>query len=408
MQNGERFWRTTAIAAVGLCAVLTLERQIRKPPLIAPRPVTGEPVAAVAATDPASKAVPTAPTAATPTAATTAATVPAASATIAPPSAQSASARSELGSEEQRISRVFKQVAPSVVSINAVRGGRRFDTETSGSGSGFIWDGAGHIVTNDHVIEGASDIAIVLDDGRSIPARLVGRAPWADLAVVRLSTVPTDLMPIPIGRSSDLVVGQAVLAIGNPFGLTRTLTTGIISALDRRLPTSTGRTVAGVIQTDAAINPGNSGGPLVDSSGRLIGVNTAIVGPSGSFAGVGFAIPVDVMSRIVPALIRDGRAPLAGIGIVPVAEEIALRAGLKGVVIQSLRPQGSAAAAGLSGLDELGQLGDVITAVAGKPIANVTDLSLALDAAGIGKRVKLTVARGGQQREIDVLVEDLN
>ena len=408
MLNGERFWRTTAIAALGLCVVLTLERQIRKPPLVAPGPAAGQPVAAVAATAPASKAVPAAPDAGA-----TTATAPAAPATIAPPSVDLASARpelgrEELGREEQRTSRVFKLAAPSVVSINAVRGGRRFDTETSGSGSGFIWDGAGHIVTNDHVIEGASDIAVVLDDGRSIPARLVGRAPWADLAVVRLSSVPPDLTPIPIGRSRDLVVGQAVLAIGNPFGLTRTLTTGIISALDRRLPTSTGRTVAGVIQTDAAINPGNSGGPLVDSSGRLIGVNTAIVGPSGAFAGVGFAIPVDVMSRIVPALIRDGRAPLAGIGIVPVAEEIALRAGLKGVVIQSLRPQGSAAAAGLSGLDELGQLGDVIMAVAGKPVANVTDLSLALDAAGIGKRVKLTIMRGGQSREIDVLVEDIN
>ena len=359
MLTGEIFWRRVALAALVLSAGLALDRVWRDHRLAAtePRPVV---------------------------------------------------ARAELAGDEQRAANIFRSTAPSVVAINAVRGGGLLETESAGAGSGFIWDKAGHVVTNNHVIDGASSIAVVLDDGRSIPAKLVGRAPWADLAVVKLASAPADLNPIPVGRSSELIVGQTVFAIGNPFGLSRTLTTGIISALDRRLPTSAGRVVAGVIQTDAAINPGNSGGPLVDSAGRLIGVNTAIVAPTGAFAGVGFAIPVDTVNRIVPALIRDGRAPLAGIGISTVSEEVAARAGLKGVVILAVRPGSSAERAGLTGLDARGQPGDIIVAVAGKPVQTVADMALALEAAGIGKQARLTVLRGGNRQDIDVTVQDIN
>lgn len=356
--GSERFWRSTALAALTVSCLMAAERLARTYILSASEP----------------RAVAT---------------------------------RHELAADEQRTAAIFRATAPSVVSIQTARGPRRLDGEGGGAGSGFIWDRAGHVVTNNHVIEGATEIVVALDDGRAIPARLVGRAPWADLAVIRLSAVPEDLRPIPIGRSQDLVVGQSVLAIGNPFGLSRTLTTGIVSALDRRLPTAAGRVVAGVIQTDAAINPGNSGGPLVDTAGRLIGVNTAIVSPAGAFAGIGFAIPVDTVNRIVPALIRDGKAPLPGIGIVAVPDEMAARAGIRGVAIHSVRPGSSAARAGLAGLDARGLIGDVIVAVDGREIASLAELFLALEQVGIGHEARLTVVRDGR-REVSVLVQDIN
>ena len=319
------------------------------------------------------------------------------------------SVRADLAGDERRTIELFRAVAPSVVSIQTSAGPNPMSQEGGGgSGSGFVWDRAGHIVTNNHVIENATEIGVVLEDGRTRPARVVGTAPWADLAVLRLASAPDGLTPITPGRSADLVVGQSVYAIGNPFGLARTLTTGIISALDRRLPTAAGRVVAGVIQTDAAINPGNSGGPLVDSTGRLIGVNTAILAPSGAFAGVGFAIPVDTVSRIVPALVSRGRAPLPGIGITTISEELAARAGIKGVIVHGVRPGSAAANAGLQGLDDRGELGDIIVAVGGKPVASTADMSLALEAVGIGNRARLTVQRDGRSREVEVTVQDLN
>lgn len=359
MTGSEQFWRAVALVALALLALTTAERYIRAYMFAAtsPRPVTE---------------------------------------------------RAPIAPDERRAADIFKAAAPSVVAISIRQGGRQLENETAGAGSGFIWDRAGHVVTNDHVVSGAGEVRVVLDDGRALPARLVGRAPWADLAVLRLEPAPDDLVPLPIGRSADLIVGQSVLAIGNPFGLSRTLTTGIISALGRQLPTASGRIVAGVIQTDAAINPGNSGGPLVDSAGRLIGVNTAIVAPSGAFAGVGFAIPVDTVNRIVPALVRDGRAPLAGIGIVAVPEEIAARAGIRGIAVQSVRTGSSAEAAGLVGLDARGMLGDVIVAIDGKPVTSLAELSLALDARGIGNRAKLGLVRAGRTLDVDVLVQDIN
>ena len=398
--TADRTTRVMAGAALALALLLVADRLMTRPsPPPAPAPAAF-PVAREAPAPAASGAQP-APAGASAQVGTTAPAVPGAPHETAPPARP-------LAPDEERTSRVFRAVAPSVVSIHAGRGARRLDRDQGATGSGFIWDMTGHVVTNNHVIENATDIGVVLDDGTTIPARIVGTAPWADLAVVRLSKVPASLTPIVPGRSADLVVGQNVYAIGNPFGLSRTLTTGIISALDRRLPTASGRVVAGVIQTDAAINPGNSGGPLVDTGGRLIGVNTAILAPAGQFAGVGFSIPVDVVSRIVPALIQRGKAPLPGIGITAIAEEVAVRAGLKGVIVNSVMPGGSAAQAGIEGLDERGQLGDVVVAVEGKPVTSTADMSIALEAVGVGNKARLTVLRDGRTREVSVIVQDLN
>jgi 2-alkenal reductase len=312
--------------------------------------------------------------------------------------------RSDLVGEEKRTTELFRSVAPSVVSIYS-RGSTGAGVST---GSGFVWDRAGHIVTNNHVVANSQEMGVRLGGEYALRAQVVGTAPWADLAVVKLTSPPDDLRPIAIGTSSDLTVGQATFAIGNPFGLSRSLTAGVISALDRRLPTAQGREVAGVIQTDAAINPGNSGGPLIDSSGRLIGVTTAILAPTGSFTGVGFAIPVDTVNRVVPEIIRTGRAHLPGIGIVPLPEDVTSRHGLRGVVIQAVRPDGAAAQAGLQGIDDGGRLGDVIVSVESKPVSNVADLSLALERVGIGNRARLTIIRNGNRRDVEVSVQDIS
>ena len=220
--------------------------------------------------------------------------------------------------------------------------------------------------------------------------------------MLRLREHTTGLQPIPVGTSHDLKVGQAVLAIGNPYGLSRTLTTGIISALDRRLPTDSGREVVGVIQTDAAINPGNSGGPL-------LGVNTAISSGSGASAGIGFAVPVDVVNRVVPQLIANGKAARPGIGISAASEEAAARLGIDGIVIVEVLPGGAAAAAGLRGVDPVTQgLGDVITHVEGTRVRTIADLAAELDRIGIGKRAELTVVRDVNSRQVSVAVMDIS
>jgi 2-alkenal reductase len=317
------------------------------------------------------------------------------------------SSRAAFEGEEKRTTDLFAKAAPSVVSVHARRPSE-FGQTAAGTGSGFVWDAAGHIVTNNHVVANAADIGVRLGGEQALRAELVGTAPWADLAVVRLAIVPDGLRPLPVGSSADLVVGQSVYAIGNPFGLSRSLTTGVISALDRRLPTAAGREVAGVIQTDAAVNPGNSGGPLLDSAGRLIGVNTAILAPSGSFTGVGFAIPVDTVNRIVPELIRDGRARLPGIGIVPLPDEVASQHGIRGIVVERVRAQSAAAQAGLQGLDGDGRVGDIIVAVEGRPVGTVADLALALERVGIGQRARLTLNRRGSRIEVEVGIQDIS
>jgi 2-alkenal reductase len=315
--------------------------------------------------------------------------------------------RGELSEIEHHRIALFENAAPSVVYLfteGPGHGGER----RAGAGSGFVWDAAGHVVTNYHVIEGASRVRVRLDSGAAIDAKVIGSAPDQDLAVVQLAETREKLHAIPIGRSTDLKVGQSVFAIGNPFGLNRSLTTGIISALDRRLPTASNREVAGAIQIDAAINPGNSGGPLLDSAGRLIGVTTAILSDTGSFAGVGFAVPVDVVNRIVPGLIRDGRVPRPGIGIMAAPEEANARLGVSGVVVAQVQPGSSAAAAGLQGINRTsGALGDVITHVNGRPVQSIAELAAQLERIGVGNHAELTVLRDGSSRTVAVGIVDI-
>ena len=229
-----------------------------------------------------------------------------------------------------------------------------------------------------------------------------------DLAVLRLKNVPRTLRPVPLGSSRDLRIGQTVYAIGNPFGLQRTLTKGLVSALDRELPTANFREVAGVIQTDAAINPGNSGGPLLDSAGRLIGVNTAIRSASGSSSGIGFAIPVDLVNRVVPSLINRGQAPLPGIGVTPISPDQVARAGISGVVLGAVGRGTPAASAGLQPYNpQTGDLGDVIVGVNGRPVQTLSTFVGELERAGIDATVELTVRRGEKERRVRVKVIDL-
>ncbi len=271
-----------------------------------------------------------------------------------------------------------------------------------------MWDAEGHVVTNFHVLAGARSVEVSLDAGKPLPAKVVGFSQDYDLAVVKLSTVPRNLKPIPMGTSRDLRIGQTVYAIGNPFGLSRTLTTGIVSALDRHLPTSEYREIAGAIQTDAAINPGNSGGPLLDSAGRLVGVNTAIRSPTGASSGVGLAIPADLVNRIVPQLIARGKAPLPGIGIRAVDPVLAARAGITGVVVAQVIAGTPAARAGLVPVDQrTGAVGDVIVAVNGRPVEHMGTFAAELDRAGIDNVAELTVVRGGKERKLRVKVVDV-
>ncbi|MFE1598444.1 S1C family serine protease [Methylobacterium sp. ID0610] len=328
--------------------------------------------------------------------------------------------RGDLAPAEASTVALFERAAPSVVYVFARRvpSGQDlmrdpYSGEPAGqggeqTGTGFVWDAAGHIVTNNHVIQGGSDISVRLSSGEVVPATLVGTAPNYDLAVLRLGRVGAMPPPIAIGTSGDLKVGQFVYAIGNPFGLDHTLTSGVISALQRRLPTQEGRELSGVIQTDAAINPGNSGGPLLDSAGRVIGVNTAIFSPSGASAGIGFAVPIDVVNRVVPDLIRTGRTPTPGIGIVAAQEEAAAQLGIDGVAVVRVMRGSPAAAAGLRGVDPVtGDLGDIIVGVNGKPVHRLADLTAAIQAAGVGQTLELTILRGNRTRTVQVTTADV-
>lgn len=319
--------------------------------------------------------------------------------------------RGELANFEKATIDIFNSTAPSVAYIsteNAVRSFFGTREVRHGMGSGFLWDRRGHVVTNYHVIQGAERIQVYMNDGEPIDATPVGHAKDYDLAVVRLGNVPSGIQPIPVGSSNDLQVGQAVFAIGNPFGLSRTLTTGVISALDRQLPTARGRENLGFIQTDAAINPGNSGGPLIDSAGRLIGVNTAIISGSGSSAGIGFAVPVEVVNQVVPLLISKGRVPRPGIGIIAWPEEKSASLGVVGVVIDDIIPNGSADRAGLKGIDYRNRvLGDIILAIDGQEVSNIIELGRLIQKYEIGQTVRLTVSRGNEVREVDVVIMDI-
>ncbi|MBB5206290.1 S1-C subfamily serine protease [Inhella inkyongensis] len=322
--------------------------------------------------------------------------------------------RGALEADELNHIKVFKTVSPSVVHITTTAVQRDFFSRPvgevpRGTGSGFIWDEGGHIVTNFHVIQGASRAKVTLHDGSEFDAELVGQFADRDLAVLRIKAPPSKLPAISIGSSRELVVGQKVYAIGNPFGLDFTLTTGIVSALNREIESVTRRSIRGAIQTDAAINPGNSGGPLLDSAGRLIGVNTSIYSPSGASAGIGFAIPVDEVNRIVPRLIRDGRfvRPALGISALDPRWAQALRLP-KGVALAGVDPDGPAARAGLKAFsqrrDRSVEPGDVITAVGDVPVADLDDMLNELEKRQGGDRVRLSLWREGQTRQVQVVV----
>ncbi|MGE5345916.1 MAG: S1C family serine protease [Acidithiobacillales bacterium] len=318
-------------------------------------------------------------------------------------------ARGDLSSTEKATIELFQRSSPSVVYVTTLERARfLFDVMEvpQGTGSGFIWDSEGHIVTNFHVIASSSNVRVTLDDQSTYPARIVGVAPDKDLAILRLSAPRQKLKPILIGTSRDLQVGQSVFAIGNPFGLDRTLTTGIVSALGRSIESMTNRKIQNVIQTDAAINPGNSGGPLLDSAGRLIGVNTQIASPSGGSAGIGFAIPVDTVNEVVPQLIEHGRIIRPQLGVTLADAAVAARLGIEGVLILSVTEGAGAAKAGLRGTrrDENGDiiLGDVIIGIAGKTVRSYDDLASALETMKPGQTARVKVLRDGRTLEVDV------
>jgi S1-C subfamily serine protease len=326
-------------------------------------------------------------------------------------------ARGELAGEERSTIEIFERASPSVVFITTRQRvvslwTRNVLSVPSGTGSGFIWDDLGHVVTNNHVIEGPSEATVRLNDGRSYGAVLVGTSPAHDLAVLRIS-VPFNRPPaVPIGTSGDLKVGQKVFAIGNPFGLDYTLTSGIVSALDRSLEEDSGTTIEHLIQTDAAINPGNSGGPLLDSAGRLIGINTAIFSPSGAYAGIGFAVPVDTVNRVVPQLIAQGKYIRPGLGIAVDADvnrALTEQLDIQGVLVLRVEPGSAAEAAGLLGtrVDRVGEVipGDIILALDGKPVDSVAALLSALDEYRIGDQVVLRIWRSGRELDVGVLLQ---
>jgi S1-C subfamily serine protease len=322
--------------------------------------------------------------------------------------------RGGLNAEERATIGLFRQASPSVVYITILARQRDlFNLNIAeipqGSGSGSIWSQEGHIITNFHVIQGASAAKVTLADHSVWDAQLVGVAPDHDLAVLYINAPKNQLRPLAIGTSADLEVGQSVFAIGNPFGLDQTLTTGIISALGREINATTGRTIAGVIQTDAAINPGNSGGPLLDSAGRLIGVNTAIFSPSGSNAGIGFAVPVDTVNRIVPQLIRQGEITRAGLGVRIGDDRVSRRFKLPGVLIIEVDKGSAAEAAGLRGtrVDARGgtKLGDIIVAIDSDRIETSNDLFNAMEKRAVGETVKVAVVRGEARLSVSVTLQ---
>lgn len=335
--------------------------------------------------------------------------------------------RGELSALEKSQIEIFRSASPSVVHITtavAVARGTPSDFNIleipRGTGTGIVWSADGYIVTNSHVLAGAQSARVMLADNSSYPASYVGHDSGSDIAVLKIHTERGVLQPIQIGTSSDLHVGQSVFAIGSPFGLDQTLTTGVISGLGRQIPAPDGHIIEDAIQTDAAINPGNSGGPLLDSAGRLIGVNSAILDPRQLevFSGIGFAVPVDTVNRVVPDLIAHGQVerPALGVSIYPDASADELRrrnvGGLNsaGVLVQSVLPGGAAEQAGLRGgqagtTDESTRIGDLIVGMNGNPITNADDLYRELGRHRVGDTVTVTVLRDGQKRDMRVTLQ---
>ena len=326
-------------------------------------------------------------------------------------------ARGNLAEDEKSTIELFENSRDSVVFITTRQ--RVMDAWTrnifsvpSGTGSGFIWDDLGHIITNLHVIKGASEAIVDLADDRDYKASLVGASPAHDIAVLKIGIGFQRPAPVPLGSSHDLKVGQKVFAIGNPFGLDWTLTTGIVSALDRSLPGSDGRTIDNLIQTDAAINPGNSGGPLLDSAGRLIGINTAIYSPSGASAGIGFSVPVDTVNRVVPQIISRGKYIRPALGITvdgKLNNRLIERLKVSGVVILTISPGSAADSAGLKGatMTPEGNIvaNDIIVAVEQKPVDSVEKLLARIDGYKVGDTIQLTVLRKGEEIVVPVTLQ---
>jgi S1-C subfamily serine protease len=333
------------------------------------------------------------------------------------PTLPSSAVFSQVEALDQVMTNLYQRVSPSVVHITS-------HTQTvdlfygvvpsEGTGSGFVWDNAGHIVTNNHVVSGANEVDVVLPDGTSLTASVVGVDDYYDLAVIKINVPANTLTPLELGDSSKLRVGQQVVAIGNPFGLDRTLTSGLISALGRSVATSSNSVIGQAIQTDAAINPGNSGGPLLDLYGRVVGINTAINSPSGGSVGIGFAVPIDVVKRVVPILISGGHYPHPSLGL-DTAELGATVAPPQngpshGLLIVQITPGGAAEKAGLRAADVTVQRrryvvsgGDIITAIDGKSVSTQNDLLLAVEENHKpGDKVTLTVFRDGKTIQVPV------
>jgi S1-C subfamily serine protease len=317
-------------------------------------------------------------------------------------------ARGDLAADEKATIELFKAASPAVVQVTNIATRRNMFTGVEqsgaqGAGSGFVWDPQGYVVTNFHVVEGGNEFTVTFPSHDVFDATIVGIDPVHDLAVLKFDRKGKPLPALPIGMSSALQVGQKVYAIGNPFGLDQTLTTGIISGLNREILSRLQTPIRGVIQTDAAINPGNSGGPLLDSAGRVIGVNTQIASTSGASAGVGFAIPVDVVNRVVPQIIRTGRAQRPGLGVAQIAQWADPRTQRIGVVFLGYAPASAAREAGLRATTltpdgrQIASLGDMILAVDGRSVATWPQMVGILDAHEIGDEVEVTYLRDGKE-----------
>jgi S1-C subfamily serine protease len=322
-------------------------------------------------------------------------------------------ARGDLASDERAVIELFERSSPSVVHITTTRMARRAYSLSAleipyGTGSGYVWDDRGYVVTNAHVLAAASRAYVSLSDNTEYEAELVGAAPEYDIAVLRIDAPRSKLPPILVGSSKDLLVGQSVFAIGNPFGLDHTLTTGIISALGREILGANMQPLKGMIQTDAAINPGNSGGPLLDSAGRLIGMNTAIKSETGNSVGIGFALPVDVINKVVPQLIRMGRIdpPLMGVREAP--EQVKRMLGVKGVVVSTVEPGSGAEQAGMRSMERLddGRIeADVIRRIEDTEVETLADVRNVLMEHRPGDKVRVEIQRGGETMTLSVVLQ---
>lgn len=323
---------------------------------------------------------------------------PVLSASVAPVAPLGPNARIE---DERNTIAVFKEASPSTVFVTQTRTVTDFlgseQEVPAGSGSGFVWDDQGHVVTNFHVVQGAESLVVTFQDQQRFDAKVVGVEPKKDIAVLKVNAPANLLKPVKVSAHSDLEVGQKTIAIGNPFGLDHTLTTGIVSALGRQVQGIGGVTIRDMIQTDAAINPGNSGGPLLDSQGQLIGMNTMIFSKSGSSAGIGFAVPVRTIARVVPQIVKSGKAEQLGLGIgIDPAQRLERRFGIHGVVVVNVAAGSSAEKAGFKGLTRTARgvsLGDVIVSVAGQKVEDFDDLYNALDSKKAGDKVEVGILR---------------